>query len=276
MDISYRPFRQADAAPCARLSAGLGWPHRLADWQLAAELGEGIVAHRRGDMVGVGMTWRFGPDDATLGLMIVHPDVQGMGIGKRIMSDLLAEVGAGRIRLNATAAGLPLYEKLGFRPIGVVRQHQGEHHLTAAGAGAGIRPLTEADLQAVSDLDRGATGLPRARLLASLFRRGRGVVLEQGGGLAGYAFCRPSGAGHTIGPVVAADVGAARSLVTALLARTPGFVRIDLETGGGALGPFLAGAGLPEVGEVAAMARPGARPDPGGRINFALASQALG
>ena len=57
-----------------------------------------------GDTTGV---WGMGTD----------PEMQGRGIGRRLLSTAMAEarlLGSGRFFLGATAAGLPLYEKLGY------------------------------------------------------------------------------------------------------------------------------------------------------------------
>ena len=55
----------ADLAAAHALSAELRWPHRLADWDQAFRLGEGLVAERDGGVVGTALRWRWGDRHAT-------------------------------------------------------------------------------------------------------------------------------------------------------------------------------------------------------------------
>jgi len=63
--------------------------------------------------------------------LAVHPDAQGMGLGKLLMNaglDHLRERGAARVRLEVRPDNAPahhIYEKLGFRSVGVVHDTRG-------------------------------------------------------------------------------------------------------------------------------------------------------
>src|SRR5260370_37952183 len=70
------------------------------------------------------MRWGFGRDAGTIGMMLVAPERQGRGIGRALMTALIAELEPRALMLNATAEGRGLCEKLGFLPLGLVRQHQ--------------------------------------------------------------------------------------------------------------------------------------------------------
>ena len=118
----------ADLDPVATLVAAVGWPHRRADIAALIELGHGRLA-RAGDgrTLGVGLWWPFGDTAARLGLVVVSPDSQGLGIGRRLAERLLADAAPRSVMLLATRAGRPLYERLGFVEVGAVCQHQGEY-----------------------------------------------------------------------------------------------------------------------------------------------------
>src|SRR5689334_2662739 len=106
--------------------AAVGWPHRRPDVPALIALGRGRLARADdGRTLGVGMWWPLGDTAARLCLVMVSPDGQGLGIGRRLMERLLAEAAPRSVMLLATLAGRPLYERLGFVEIGAVCQHQG-------------------------------------------------------------------------------------------------------------------------------------------------------
>ncbi|MCC7275835.1 MAG: GNAT family N-acetyltransferase, partial [Alphaproteobacteria bacterium] len=206
------------------------------------------------------------------------PDRQGAGIGRRLMDAILAAAGERTMLLNATVAGMPLYEKLGFVACGRVRQHQGPlGAVPPVPPGAGtVRAPAPDEAGLVAALDALAFGAPRTALLDRLAAAGRVALLERDARIAGVGLSRPFGRGHLVGPVAAADAAGAQALIAHLLALLDGFVRIDLATGAGALAPWLEGAGLAFAGEAVTMAR--GMPlacDPSIR-HYAIAAQALG
>jgi GNAT superfamily N-acetyltransferase len=275
-----RDIAPADAAAGAGLARAVGWPHRAEDWAMAIGLGRGVVATLGEDVVATGLWWPYGEHHATLGMIIVSPEHQGGGLGRRLMQTLLSQAEGRSLLLNATVPGQPLYEKLGFVLCGgAIRQYQGE-----AGAVAGpiltedalLRPATLADLPVLAKLDQAATGLPRMPLLRAVLEAGEGTVLTRGGEAAGFSMVRRFGRGIVIGPVVAADLADARALLAhGLQARQGQFVRVDVEDGS-PLVDLLTGAGLKPVDRVNSMVR-GTLPTPTGPFRrYTLASQALG
>ena len=262
------------------LSVAVKWPHRLEDWQFFFALGRGFAALKGSELIGTALWWPFGESSATLGMVIVASSMQGQGIGRRLMDAALAEAGPRAVRLNATADGVPLYEKLGFRPIGKLHQHQ------AANPGAKperlpegmtLRALQPEDLAQVIALDEQAAGFTRAELLATLVEIGEGLVLERGGRIVAWSIFRRFGRGFVIGPVCAAEDAAAKALIAAWIERHPTeFLRIDVPVSSG-LSPWLEARGLPRVDAVVTMLRGDAAPRPEtGPELFALSSQALG
>ena len=84
----------------------------------------------------------------------------------------------------------------------------------------GIRPLADADAEAVRALDAAATGEDRTPVLELLLgsENGAGLVLERGGAIAASALHSPWGLGPS---VVAGDAEAGLALLSALR-RRPG------------------------------------------------------
>ena len=273
--IGLVPLTPAMLGPAHLLSHAVAWPHRLQDWQFALSLGHGIAAFERDRLVGTAMWWPFEPDFATLGMVIVAPDRQGVGLGRRLMQAVIEAAGPRAIGLNATSAGLPLYEKLGFVRVGEIHQHQGRVTVPAP-VTAPVRPAAESDWLAIEALDRAACGLDRRALLAALRSLGRGNVLLREGKVAGFSLVREFGRGQSIGPVVAPDVQGAKALIADWAGQSLGsFLRVDCP-GDSGLGDWLAGLGLAPVAPVASMVH-GVPPRPGTAARlFGLVSQALG
>ena len=259
------------------LSAALSWPYREEDWRVALELGQGVAVEADGRLIATALWWPHDAAFASCGMIIVSPEFQGRGIGRRLMDELLRQAGARTIILNSTREGHALYERLGFVDCGEVNQHQAVlAQAPAAPHADGIRPFSPADSEAIRDLDRRATGIERAALLEALFALRSGLVIERAGRITGYGWVRRWGRGVVIGPVVARDAADAKALIAALAAaHAGGFVRIDV-TGAHGLSPWLAGIGLPRVDGAVTMVR-GAPPVLAADATlFALFNQSLG
>ncbi|MDQ0070959.1 ribosomal protein S18 acetylase RimI-like enzyme [Variovorax boronicumulans] len=276
--VRLRRFEPGDVPAAHALSSALNWPHRIEDWQFAQSLGQGVVAERDGKVVGTALSWQFGTNYATLGLVIVAPELQGQRIGNRLMEAVLDLLAGRNVLLHATAAGVGLYERLGFVTTGEIEQHQGVLATlpTVAGRnGDHLRPLAAADIEALIAMDALGAGMPRGELLRRLFSQERTVVLERGGQAAGFAVLRRYGHGQAVGPVSAPDFDAARLLIADCCRHAEGFLRIDVDATSG-LPPWLESLGLPRTNGVSIMVR-GKVPERGpAHGSWALVTQAIG
>ncbi len=258
----YRRFTVDDIDAAHGLSVAVRWPHRREDWRFAVDAGTGFVAEENGVVIGTALCWKFGVDRATLGMVIVSPDEQGRGIGRKLMELVVEELGERVTFLHATPAGQPLYEKLGFTACGTLTQHQGTVEQAPEPVlpeGETLRTATAADLPALIDLASRGCGLDRSATLPALLDVAQGgVVLERNGEITGFALARRFGRGYAIGPVVAApsaDHTRAKALVSHWLAQHVGnFVRIDVP-GGAGIEAWLPTVGLVPVDAVVKMVR---------------------
>ncbi|MDR7126666.1 GNAT family N-acetyltransferase [Pseudotabrizicola sp. 4114] len=272
-----RAFEARHIAGALLLSQEMGWPYRREDWDIAAQLGQGVVLERAGKVIGTALWWGYGQSFATAGMIIVTASEQGSGYGSKLFDALLQATGERSVLLNATEEGLALYQRRGFTRWGTVLQHQG---LLGARAEApdreDIRPASMADLPAIEQLDARAAGMNRAQMLAALAGMGKVAVIDRAGQILGYSIARQFGRGHVVGPVVAGTADDARALILAQLGALQGqFVRIDVYAKDG-LGDWLTDLGLPETGRAVAMVK-GQLPvtDTEHRV-FALANQSFG
>ncbi len=271
-----RPMTPADLPAGQRLSAGFAWPHRLEDWALMLEIGEGLVAERDGAVAGTAMAWRYGEDAATVGMIMVPAALHGQGIGRAMLQALLDRLGGRTVRLNATPEGIKLYRDLGFVDGRPVIQHQVARLRDLPVPAEPVRPVGPADLPWIAAMDRAACGMDRSRLLAALLEVGSGIALERHGQPAAVALQRRFGRGQLVGPVLAADPADARTVTGHLLAGLAGqFVRIDIGEDP-AFGSWLADLGIRPTPPMIGMTRGPDLVRTGPARTVALASQAYG
>lgn len=280
-DIETRTFSAEHLDGAVHLSREAGWPHRLQDWHMVLHLSEGVVAiDETGKVVGTALMTPYGDDCATINMVIVDAAMRGRGVGRRLMDTVLELGGKRPLRLVATADGLPLYEKLGFKETGRIVQCQGIAAEIAAPDA--VEAATNDDLALIIAIDREAFGAERKALIHKLADIGECAIIRRDGRVAGFAFIRAFGRGEVIGPVVATSLDEAKALITYFMSQRAGaFLRVDTHADTG-LVPWLAGHSLVEVGGGVVMARPViarpvmARPAGSTFITFALANQALG
>jgi ribosomal protein S18 acetylase RimI-like enzyme len=277
--VQLRRFTDADLEAAEALTREMQWPHRPEDWRFGLAHGEGIVAVRDSQVVGTAIRWLWGRRHATLGMVIVSQPMQGRRIGQHLMNALMAGLEGRAVLLHATAEGRGLYERMGFRITGEIRQHQGlalPAQLVALAEGERLRPLGRNDAKALVALDAKAAGMPRAAMVRQLLTEGDTVVLARGGEAVGFSILRRFGRGHAIGPVVAPDLDGAKALIGYWCSRHSGrFLRVDVEAASG-LPEWLESIGLERVGMATSMVRGTGLERGLAHGGWALVNQAMG
>lgn len=277
--VVLRRFTPDDLESAQALTREFQWPHRLEDWRFCLAHGEGVAAARDGQLVACALRWMWGKQHATVGMVVVSPTMQGRRIGQHLMHAIMAGLEDRSVLLHATTEGRGLYERMGFRITGEVRQHQGPAapaQLLALPEGQRLRPLGRNDADTLVALDARSAGMPREAMLRQLLDEGEAVVLARGDEAIGFSILRRFGRGHAIGPVVAPDLTGAQALIGYWCSRSAGkFLRIDVDATSG-LPEWLEAQGLPRVGMATTMVRgtpPQRGPAHGG---WALVNQAMG
>jgi len=265
-----------DLPGCLALEIDRGWKADERKWRFLFALGTVYGAHdEAGDLAGAVVFTRYGDDLAAIGMMLVAARHGGRGLGRRIMTHVLAEAGGATVFLNATESGRPLYEKLGFEPVGATHTHAG--YLAAPRREARSRPAEPGDLAAIRRLDAHVNGADRPRLVRLLPGFTEQLrVIEREGRITGYAGGWRNIDNVVIGPVIADDVDDAQALIGDIAAAVGGRVRIDLDAGHPRLIEWVAAHGL-SLRAVEPVMVPGGRPLPGDRSRwFASLMQATG
>ncbi len=207
-----RVMTAADIPFGMRLKDRAGWNQTPADWRRYLELQPDgcFVACANGAPVGTTTTCIFGRV-AWVAMVLVDEAYRGQGIGRALMDHALAFLdrqGVRSVRLDATALGRPLYEKLGFETEYTLHRYEGV--LPPGEAAKEVEPLDPGDLDDVLALDRSITHTDRQKLLRRLAAEfpAHGRVLRRSGRVAGFCLCRPGARAFQLGPCIAqADVG---------------------------------------------------------------------
>jgi GNAT superfamily N-acetyltransferase len=274
-----RQLAVGDLPGCLALALDRNWRPEERNWRLLFDIGTvfGIRDHR-GDLAGVVVLTRYGPQFAVIGMLLVAGRYAGRGLGRALMTRTLSEAGDATVFLHSTPSGRPLYDKLGFAPVGTNHSLAGCFQPPAAAAAPGrSRPAGAGDLMAIRWLDRRANGTDRAHLVRRLpgFTSQLRVV-ERLGAVTGYAGAYAGTGFVSIGPVIAASVPDAKALIADLAGAAAGPVRVDLDDRHPELLDWGAKHGLAPGVSATAMVL-GGRPLPGDRTRcFAPLMRALG
>jgi GNAT superfamily N-acetyltransferase len=287
-----RPLTSADLPGCLALARDRDWLPEERTWRLLFDLAVVYgVRDPGGELAGVAVLTRFGAEFAVIGMMLVASRYGGRGLGRALMDRALADAGDVTVFLHATPIGRPLYEKLGFEPVGASHTYLGTFHPVGPAAPGGSwparpevsaakrrsRPAGPGDLMAIRRLDARANGTDRAILVRRLPGFTEQLrVIERPGGITGYAGAYRGVSHACIGPVIAETVDDAEKLIADVAGGIAGPVRIDLGDRHPELRKWAVGHGL-TPGASAALMVLGGRPLPGDRSRcFAPLMRALG
>jgi GNAT superfamily N-acetyltransferase len=228
--INLRVLRQTDLPFADTVRALTGWNQTLDDWRrfLAMEPEGCFLAEWNGQPAGTATTIAYGPTVAWIGMVLVHPDHRRRGIGTALLKrciDYLRERGVRSIKLDATPAGKPVYDGLGFKdewPL--ARWERTSPQRQPAPPDGRIRAWRQPDEERVELLDTAAFGDCRRRLLQALVPESRAaLVFENASGqIGGYGLMRQGAHACYLGPVTAGSPEAGLALIEALLSQCEG------------------------------------------------------
>ena len=226
--VCFRDMTPADVAVGLELTRAARWNQTESDWGLFLRLSpKGCrVAVMDERVVGTVATARYEDRFAWIGMVLVDVAERGQGIGSRLMAeavDVLNDMPS--IRLDATPAGHPVYQKLDF----VDEYRLSRMETVVSGAGLDLRrdparPMTKDDLPAIAVFDREVFGADRSLTLGWMFEGAPEYawVIEERGQIIGYTFGRRGFNFEHLGPIIAHDQQTARRLVSTCLSRQAG------------------------------------------------------
>ncbi|PGT43362.1 GNAT family N-acetyltransferase [Bacillus anthracis] len=220
------------------LSSYIGWDYNREEIETIFK--SGIVYgvwNERKKLIASAAIILYGEALASIGMVIVHPDYKGRGIGKIITDACVKSVSAHTpIMLIATGEGKPLYEKLGFRAVSYVSKYicnsydandycvRNEDYMMN---------YKEGDLEKIIKIDEYAFGTNRKGFVTKRIMQSEQciVVKDKEQNVLGYGLSIQTPENKIIGPVVAEDDAMAMRIVHYLAREHHGKLRIDVSEG---------------------------------------------
>ncbi|XVV05443.1 GNAT family N-acetyltransferase [Actinosynnema sp. CA-248983] len=236
-----RTLTLADVPACLDLAADRDWPPEEAKWGFLLRVGTGFGLFDGPRLVGTTIITRFGDEHAAVSMVLVASSHGGRGLGRRLVEHALEHAGTPVASLYATPFGKPLYEKLGFRSVGMVAGHFGTLDVPRSGVSTPV-----ADRERLVAEDAKVFGADRSAMWAEYFRFAREVRVSPDGFAASWRNTNRL----MLGPIVAGSLAEAEALISDV---ADGPSRVDVRDP--ALAAWLTEHGMPARFEVDLMVR---------------------
>ena len=180
-------MQETDVPAGFALSEEAGWNQTAEDWSLLIRLGRAFgIPGSEGRLVATGLALPYPSAFGWIGMVIVHGPYRRRGLATRLMERSLAELrDRGLVPfLDATPAGRPVYERMGFRAVEALTRWRGQ------GGGPEAHDLPPlVDVAEIAELDRAAFGVDRSAVLADLLAR-KGALSRRDPGGDGFLLAR--------------------------------------------------------------------------------------
>jgi GNAT superfamily N-acetyltransferase len=198
----------ADLAGAFELSRLANWNQTIDDWKMLLRLDpQGCFAiELDGQIVATTTLLCYGKRLSWIGMVLTRPEYRRRGFAKQLMQAALgraSELKIESIKLDATADGQPLYEKLGFKSEQVIERWFRDGKST----GTPVQPALPT-VPPPLKMDREAFGADRAMVLQQLASRNPPDSTAEA-----YNFSREGARCRYLGPCVARDRKSARTVI---------------------------------------------------------------
>lgn len=216
-----------DLPACQDLAEARDWGREEHKWRFLFSVGDVYgIDDRNGELAGTVVSTAYGKNVAAISMMLVAERHERRGLGSRLMRHAMDHTGTASFCLTATDYGRPLYERLGFRAVGLCTSYQGEAQ-NVVRQGTSV-PAEATDMAPVHALDTEVFGADRAQLIEGLptfcetFR-----VVRDGPEIRGFGAHWQNDAQAVVGPLIAQDTETALTLLADIIPQGP--VRLDID-----------------------------------------------
>ena len=281
-----RLLGREDADDLLALSQSLDWDFTKKYWQIILSTGYAYGAFdQAGRLVGTASTISYIDTHCFVGAVIVAKELQGQGLGKKLMTALQAKISELDMpaKLIATPEGVPLYERLGYQTVDwcykLVRQTPPPKPVLTELEGLSCKPLNHELMGQIYEFDKLHFGADRSHVLGALQEAGySGVALldKESLEVQGYAMMLTRPDQISIGPIVTQSLQHAMALCDLLAYGQSKSIRVDSLSYHQEFRELLQGVGYVLDTKSPLMMRGDLKTHKDQKTVFALISQALG
>jgi len=226
--LAIRKMLALDIPAAMRLKHIAGWNQTEYTWEMLLRTnadGCFVMVHN-GHVVGTVTTCNYENKVAWIGMVLVDPEFRRMGIATRLLNHAIDSL-AGRcstLKLDATAEGKKVYDRLGFVEQGLVKRLCINVLPRLSGPPTTATRIAETDLPAIYEKDHGIFGVDRSVVLQALWKQAPDLCWKRvlDGQVTAYRFGREGSQFYQIGPLVAESDDDALTLTRGVMAQLHG------------------------------------------------------
>ena len=229
LPIVFRTIQPEDIANCKLLSDAEGWNQTEKDWKLLVNNSQNVclLAENEQKIIGTATAMNYSGKVAWIGMVLVEKAFRGRGVCKMLILNLLNRLSSLKsVKLDATPAGQPLYEKFGFKNEYLI------HRMTTSLidnfkpflSGINPEPVMVSDIPEITELDALVFGAERPFLMKSLIEENaeNSWCIKRNGRIIAFTLGRQGRKYHQIGPVFANSLIEAVILISQTLLKLAG------------------------------------------------------
>ena len=223
--IHIKELTVGDIPQCIELSEAERWNQTSEDWEFLIENTENVclAAEIDGKIIGTATGINYENRVAWIGMVLVNRDFRGRGVSKLLLNNLLEKLKyCHSVKLDATPAGQPVYQKLRFIEEYTI-QRMTNPSLNTANLSFGevneFEPIHSGNISEIIEYDEQIFGANRAQLMRFLVENnpGNSWVLFNGGQIEGFVLGRLGTRFYQVGPVHALDLKSSKTLIAKAL-----------------------------------------------------------
>ena len=219
--IKIRYLKLSDIPDAMQIVLAEGWNQTEKDWEILIRGSQNIcfAAIAGNQLVGTATAINYANIVSWIGMILVDKKFRGQGISKLLLKSLFDELKTDKsIKLDATPAGQPVYEKLGF-----VDEYTISRMVNSSFTGlpnldfkTTSQQIQTKDTQKIVEFDKQVFGADRKQLIQTLINNfpEKSWVLKDGDKIVGFALGRQGNKHHQIGPVSAMSVLTTKQLIS--------------------------------------------------------------
>ncbi|MFJ3390765.1 GNAT family N-acetyltransferase [Lysinibacillus sp. NPDC086135] len=265
------------------LSDSVGWDYDESEIRTVMMSGK-IFGHKNaeGNIVSSAAIITYDTNLASIGMVIVHENYRGLGLGKLVTQKCIESVSQHTaIMLVATKDGEPLYKKIGFTTVDYVHKYladkySGAHNLTSNDFT--IEDYNESDFAEIVRLDAAAFGDKRSNFLRNRINQAKhcSVVRDHQTNIIGFGLSIQGPIHLILGPIIAPDSITASLIINTLAKDHHGKLRMDVPSGHAEMIKWLEQNGFTEANRPPVMILHAEEMPTRNNTLFAIAAQIFG